>query len=167
VVIEAGVVVGYVIAWAVRKTRRAAGGVDVEVDAVIDAGLEKLHTVVAARLGAHPALDDLIEEAAAEGGQVSELTRQQVELAVTAAAKKDDEFGRRVTKLVAQLAAAEQASGISVVASTGVMVFSGDVHAEASGGGIAFGQIGGDVHVGRGAVGGQQPDPSEPGRSRP
>jgi hypothetical protein len=167
VVIEAGVVAGYVIAWAVRKARRAAGRLDAEADAVIDAGLDKLHTVVVAKLGAHPALDDLDEEAATGDGQVSELTRQQVELAVTAAARKDDEFGQTVTDLVAQLQAAEQAGGISVVTGAGSAVFTGDAHAQASGKGIAFGQVAGDVHLDRGPAGGQRPDPTEPGRSRP
>jgi len=166
-VIEAGVVVGYVIAWAVRKARRTASRVDAEVDTAIDAGLDKLHTTVAAKLGAHPALDDLAEEAAADEGQVSELTRQQVELALTAAARKDDEFGRLVTELVAQLQAAEKAGDISVVAGAGSAVFTGDAHAQASDGGFAFGQVGGDVNVDRGRENGQQPDPSEPGRSRP
>jgi hypothetical protein len=166
-VIEAGVVAGYVIAWAVRKARRAAAGVDAEVDAVIDVGLDKLHRTVAAKLGAHPALDDLAEEASNEDGQVSELTRQQVELAITAAAKKDDEFGRVVTELVAQIRAAEKDSGVSVVAGAGSRVFTGDAHAEARDGGFAIGQVGGDVNVHRGAAGGQGPDPSEPGRSRP
>jgi hypothetical protein len=167
VVIEAGVAAGYVIAWAVRKARRAAGRLDAEADAVIDAGLDKLHTVVVAKLGAHPALDDLAEEAATGDGQVSELTRQQVELAVTAAARRDDEFGQTVTELVAQLQAAEQAGGISVVAGAGSAVFTGDAQAQASGKGIAFGQVAGDVHLDRGPAGGQRPDPTEPGRSRP
>lgn len=166
-VIEAGLVAGYVIAWAARKARRVAGGLDSEVDVVIDAGLEKLHTAVAAKLGAHPALEDLADEAATDDGQVSELTRQQVELAVTAAAKKDDEFGRAVTELVAEIRAAEQASGVSVVAGAGATVFTGDAHTEARDGGFAFGQIGRDVHVNGGAAGGQLPDPPEPGRSRP
>ncbi|MGC4981599.1 hypothetical protein ACLQ18_13300 [Streptomyces sp. DT193] len=139
---------------------------DAEVDAAIGAGLDKLHTVVAAKLGTHPALDDLAEEAAADEGQVSELTRQQVELAVTAAARKDEEFGDAVTELVAWLRAAEKTSGTSVVTGNGSMVFTGDSHAQASGDGIAFGQVGGDVQVDRGAVGGRQPDPSQPGRSR-
>jgi hypothetical protein len=164
VVIEAGVVAGYVIAWAVRKARRAAGRLDAEVDAAIDAGLDKLHEAVAAKLGAHPVLDDLGEEAAAGDGTVSELTRQQVELAVTAAARKDDVFGQAVTELVARLRAAEQASGVSVVAGAGARVFTGDAHAHASGGGIAFGQVGGDVHTG--GAGREGPDPSQPGRSR-
>ncbi|MFF8953492.1 hypothetical protein ACF09I_32510 [Streptomyces sp. NPDC014940] len=166
-VIEAGVVAGYVIAWAVRKARRVAGRLDAEADAVIDAGLDRLHTVVADKLGAHPALDDLAEEAAAEEGEVSELTRQQVELAVTAAARKDDEFGRQVTELVAQLQAAEKSAGTSVVAGAGSVVFTGDAHTQASGDGIAFGQVGGNVRVERGTADGQRPDPSEPGRSRP
>ena len=165
-VIEAGVVAGYVIAWATRKARRAASRADAEVDAAIDAGLDKLHTAVATKLGPHPALADLAEEAATEEGQVSELTRQQVELAITAAARKDDEFDQAVAGLVAQLRAVEQASGVSVVAGTGA-VFTGPAYARASEDGIAFGQVGRDAHVDRGAAGGRQPDPSEPGDSRP
>ena len=165
-VIEAGVVAGYVIAWAVRKSRRVGGRLDAEADAVIDAGLDKLHTVVAAKIAGHPALEDLAEEAADDDGQISELTRQQVELAVTAAARKDEEFGQAVTELVAQLRTAEQAGGVSVVAGAGSAVFTGDAHANASGDGIAFGQVAGDVSVNRGAAGGQWPDPPEPGRSR-
>src|SRR5690242_1105974 len=136
------------IAWALRKVRRAAGRLDAEADVAIDAGLDRLHEVVAAKLGAHPALDDLDEEAATDDGQVSELTRQQVELAVIAAARKDDAFGQTVTELVARLRTAEQASGASVVAGAGSKIFTGDAHAQASGGGIAFGQVAGDVQTG-------------------
>src|SRR5260221_7134951 len=50
-VIEAGVVAGYVIAWAVRKARRVGGRLDAEADGVIDAGLDRLHEVVAGELG--------------------------------------------------------------------------------------------------------------------
>lgn len=163
-VIEAGVVAGYVIAWAVRKARRVGGGVDAEIDTAIDMSLEKLHATVVAKLGAHPALEDLDEEAAAPAGQVSELTRQQVELAVTAAARKDDGFGGAVTELVAQIQAAERNSGISV-AGPGARVFTGHAHAEASQGGVAFGQVGGDAHVYRDTAGEQASDPSWPGRS--
>ncbi|MBR7829303.1 hypothetical protein KDK95_23550 [Actinospica sp. MGRD01-02] len=166
-VIEAGVVAGYVIAWAVRKGRRVAGGVDEEIDEAIDAGLEKLHTAVAAKLSTHPALEDLTEEAADGEGHVSELTRQQIELAVTAAAKRDQEFGQTVSDLVAALRAAEQTGGVSVVAGAGSRVFAGDAAVDAREGGIAFGQVGGDVHVDRDAAGGRGPDPTEPGRSRP
>jgi hypothetical protein len=150
VVIEAGVVAGYVIAWAVRKARRAAGRMDAEADSVIDAGMDKLHEVVAAKLGTHPVLEDLTEEASTVDGQVSELTRQQVELAVTAAARKDEAFGQAVTELVARLRVAEQAGGVQMVAGAGSTILTGDAYAHAEGGGIAFGQVGGDVHTGVG-----------------
>lgn len=101
------------------------------------------------KLGAHSALGDLAEEAATEQG-VSELTRQQVELAVTAAARKDEEFGQAVTELVGRLQAAEQAAGVSVLA--GARVSTGDAHAQASRGGMAFGPVAGDVSV-HGAAG--------------
>jgi hypothetical protein len=159
-----------VIAWAVRKARRAAPRLDSEVDAVIDASLDQLHTAVAAKLGAHPVLQDLdqeAEEAASGEGQVSELTRQQVELAVTAAARKDDQFAQTVTDLVAQVRAAENAGGTSVVAAAGSRVFTGDAHAQASGNGIAIGQVAGDVHVDHANGAGQNPDPTPPGRSCP
>ncbi len=62
-VIEAGVVAGYVVAWALRKARRAGGRLDAEADGVIDASLDRLHEVVAAKLGGHPVLAELVEEA--------------------------------------------------------------------------------------------------------
>jgi hypothetical protein len=157
-VIEAGVVAGYVIAWVMQKARRVGGRLDAETDAAIDASLDRLHEVVAARLGTHPVLAELTEEAE-QAGQVSELTRQQVELALIAAARKDEEFGRAVTELVAQLQEAEQSSG-PVAAGLGSAVFTGDAHAEASDGGFAFGQVTGGVHISREPGG-----PPEPGRS--
>jgi len=114
VVIEAGLAAGYVIAWAVRKARRVGGRLDAEADGVIDAGLDRLHEVVASKLYGHTVLAELeeeAEEAAAGSGHVSELTRQQVELALTAAARKDEVFGQAVMELVNRLHEAEQAGG--------------------------------------------------------
>jgi hypothetical protein len=162
VVIEAGVIAGYVVAWAVRKARRVAGRLDAEADEVIDVGLDRLHDVVAGKLGAHPALAELIEEAgevAVSGGEVSDLTRQQVELALAAAARKDEAFGEAVTELAARLRDAERAAGGSVIAGPGSAVFTGDAHANAERGGIAFGQVAGNVQIGGGQV-----DPLGPGR---
>ena len=161
-VIEAGVIAGYVIAWAVQKARRVGGRLDAEADTVIDAGLDRLHEVVAVKLGGHPVLAELEEEAGGgggDGGEVSELTRQQVELALTAAAQKDEAFGQAVTELVARLREAEQAAGRPVIAGAGSAVFAGDAHAQAEHGGFAFGQVAGDVNVDRGRV-----DPPRPGR---
>lgn len=156
-VIEAGVVAGYVIAWAVRKARRIGGRLDAEADAVIDGGLDRLHEVVAARLGGHPVLAELVEEAE-QAGEVSELTRQQMELALEAAARRDEVFGRAVTELVAGLREAEQARGL-VAPGPGSAVFTGDARAVARDGGIAIGQAG-NVYLGR-----EPGDPPGPGRS--
>lgn len=157
-VIEAGVAAGYVIAWAMRKARRVGNRLDAEADTVIDVGLDRLHEVVEAKLGGHPALAELVEEAAADG-EVSELTRQQVKLALTAAARKDVAFGQAVNELVVRLQQAEQASGRSVIAGPGSAVFTGDAYARAEGGGIAIGQVARDLHVDQGQVG-----PPGPGR---
>jgi hypothetical protein len=73
VVIEAGVVAGYVVAWAVRKARRVAGRLEAEADSVIDAGLDKLHEVVADKLAGHPVLEDLDEEAAATAAETGQV----------------------------------------------------------------------------------------------
>lgn len=161
-VIEAGVVAGYVIAWAVRKARRVGSRLDEEADGVIDASLDRLHEVVAAKLSGYPALAELVEEAEASGddGGVSDLARQQVELALTAAAQKDDAFGQAVTELVACLREAEQATGHRVIAGAGSTVFTGNTEVKAAGGGIAFGQVAGGVHISQ-APG----DPSQPGRA--
>lgn len=156
-VIEAGVVAGYVIAWALRKARRIGGRLDAETDQVIDAELDRLHEVVAARLGGHPVLAELVEEAE-QDGEVTELTQQQIELALVAAARKDDAFGQTVTELVARLRDTEQARG-SVVAGPGSTVFTGKARAKARDGGVAIGQAG-HVHMN------QEPGgPPQPGRS--
>lgn len=155
-VIEAGVVAGYVIAWALGKARRAAGRLDAEADVVMDAGLDRLHEVVAARLTGHPVLAEMAEEAERDG-QVTDLTRQQVELAVAAAARRDEAFGRVVTELVAQLQELKQTPG--PLAGPEALVFTGDVRAEARDGGIAVGQAA-NVYFGK-----DRPDPREPGRS--
>ncbi|MGW2689554.1 hypothetical protein ACWC6I_41155 [Streptomyces sp. NPDC001414] len=165
-VIEAGVAAGYVVAWAMRKARRVAGRADAMIDASLDTGMEKLAGAVEGKLGAHPALDDLAEEAAADEQRVSELTRQQIELALTAAARRDEEFGRTVTDLVAQIRASESAGDAPVVAGAGPTLFTGDADVRADGYGIAFGQVAGGVHLNRESAGDDRPDPSGPGRSR-
>jgi hypothetical protein len=156
-VIEAGMAAAYVVTWALRKARRVGGRLDAEADAVIDGGLDRLHEVVEARLGGHPALAELVEEAE-QAGEVSDLTRQQVELALAAAARKDEVFGQAVTELVARLREAEKAAG-PVAAGAGSAVFIGEARAKAKDGGIAFGQAA-NVYISRDAAG-----PQGPGRS--
>ena len=49
-------VVGYLAAWAVRKARRVGRHADAKVDRALDAGLRRLHELVAGQIGADPAL---------------------------------------------------------------------------------------------------------------
>lgn len=161
-VIEAGVIAGYVVAWAVRKARRVGSRLDEEADGAINASLDRLHEVVAAKLSGHPALVELVEEAeaAGNGGEVSDLTRQQIALALTAAANKDDAFGEAVMELVERVQEAEQATGSPVIAGPGSTVFTGNSEVNARNGGFAFGNVAGGVHIIQG-----QADPSKPGRA--
>jgi hypothetical protein len=145
-VVEAGVIAAYVIAWAVHKARRAAGRLDETVDAAIDAGADRLHEAVLAKLG-EPVVADLAEEAVGESGQVSELTRQQVELAIIAAARRDEAFAHTVTQMLEQVRSAEQRSGTQVMAGAGSTVFTGDATATTHDGGTAVGQAG-TVNIG-------------------
>ena len=55
--------------WGLRKARRVGGRLDAAAGAVIDGGLDRLHEVVEARLGGHPVLAELVEEAEEAGGQ--------------------------------------------------------------------------------------------------
>lgn len=152
-VIEASVVAGYLIAWAARRMRRVEGRLATEADVVIDAGLDRLHEVVAAKLAENPVLAGLVEEAD-NGGEVSELTRTQLEVALAAAAK-DEDFLEAVSGLVAQLRQAERTLGSTRTAGLGPAIFTGNAYARAQGGGIAVGQVAGDMNVG----------PQRPGRA--
>jgi hypothetical protein len=127
-VIEAGVVVGLMVAWAVRKARRVGQRLDATSDAALDAGVDRLDALVRSKLAGHPALRDLDEEAAAapvdppsttgievsgaapEGG-VSELTREQLELSLRAALAKDEDFAAELAEAVAAVQGAEPAGG--------------------------------------------------------
>ncbi len=141
-VIEANVIAGHVVDWVMAKVGRSGPLPPA------DNGRGEIHRLVTGKLGDHPALLDAEDEAG--GGTVSELTRQQIELAITAAARKDDAFAAAVTAALAQ----RRATG------DGVRVFTGDAHADAQSSGIAIGQVGGDVHL-------SPADPPQPGRSLP
>jgi vacuolar-type H+-ATPase subunit H len=111
-------VVGYLAAWAWRKARRVAGRADAEVDHMLDAGMDRLHELVATRLAGDPALRRLEDEAAADPKvpAVRERTRDRVRLALEDAAEADPEFAGRLEELVAEVRAAERRSGQHVAA---------------------------------------------------
>ena len=102
-------VVGYLVAWAVRKARRVGHRADAEVDQALDTGMDRLHNLIADKLGPDPALTQLETEAAA--GATTPRTEQRVRLAVEDAGEKDPEFAARLDALVAEIRQAETARG--------------------------------------------------------
>jgi hypothetical protein len=151
-------VAGYLIAWATRKARHAGARLDAEADLVIDAELDKLHGLVAAKLGTDSALAKL-EETAAAGQEVSERTRRRVTDALADAADDDHKFAGDLAACVSVL---EQAIPPTVALAVGERsaAAGGNVTIAAEGGSIAA-QTMGDV-----SLGGPPPDPTRPGRHR-
>lgn len=149
------VVVGYLIAWAVSKARRAGAGLDRDVDLVIDTELGRLHELVAAKLGPDPALEKL-EQAAADQEDVSERTRRRVADALAEAMEADGEFAAMLEAAVGRLQRAGTAP-IVTAAGPGAVVVGGDVDVHAESGSAAA------VTMGNVSVAGRPPDPQEPG----
>lgn len=154
------VVVGMLITWAVRKARRVANGVDKEVDTVLDAGLDKLHTVVAGKLGGDTALEKLRIEAG-DTGDVAKRTRERVQLALEDAADDDPQFASALDAAVEDVRAAQPAT--TTQAGDRGVAAAGDVTISADHGSIASGTATmGDV-----TLGGASQDPHQPGRTTP
>jgi hypothetical protein len=149
---------GYLIAWAVRKARRAGARLDADADLVIDTELDKLHDLVAAKLGADPALGKL-EHAAAAGQEVSDRTCRRVTDALGEAADDDSHFAAQLTTVLTALG--RIASPTAVLAAGERSAAAGqDVHISAEGGSAAA-QTMGDVTLGSPPSG--PPQPGRPG----
>ncbi|MFE3265845.1 hypothetical protein [Streptomyces sp. NPDC059215] len=150
------IAVGYVFAWAVRKARRVAGRADAEVDLVLDGAMDRVHGVVARRLGSDPELERLEAEAEAGQDEPSALTRQRVEAAVSRAVEEDAGFARELDVAVS---AVQEAAGGAVAGSYGLAV-SGDLSVKAEGGSFAAGvaNIQDGVRLG---------NPQQPGTEQP
>lgn len=107
------VVVTYLVAGAVQKARRAAGRLGTEADRVVEAGLDRLHDTVSAKIGDDPALEKLDREAAE--GVENPRTRQRVLLSLEEAAEQDSDFARQVGELVKEIGQLPGAPQPSVV----------------------------------------------------
>ena len=79
-------VAGYLVAWGVRKLKRAGKRLDEETDEVTDAGLDRLHDAIAEKLGTDPALVKL-EADVSQGLEPSDRTLRRVQDAVEDAAE--------------------------------------------------------------------------------
>ncbi|OXM50291.1 chromosome partitioning protein [Amycolatopsis thailandensis] len=140
------VAVGFLIAWAAGKVRRAGSQLDGVADAVVDASAVRLRDVLLRKLGGDSAVKRLQLEAG-ETGDVSDLTRQRVNLAIEDAVEQDPQFA---TELKAAIA--EAAKDDDFVATYGTTTVTGTAHAHATGS-IAIGAVGRDANLG------QAPDP--------
>jgi hypothetical protein len=96
------IVVGYLIAWAVRKARRVGARLDDDVDLVLDTELDRMHDLVAEKLGLDPALQKL-EVSAASGEEVGERTRRRVLDALADAVEADDQFAGALQELLSEM----------------------------------------------------------------
>jgi hypothetical protein len=154
-VIEVGLVVGYLTAWAVRKARRTGNRLDKTADLAVDVSMDRLDGIVRAKLEGHPALHDLDDEATALANdsspeispppgkepqvwatRISDLTRRQLELALESAVTRDPAFSQQLDVIMAQL----QAIHPTTVSNTTVM------EAKAYGQGRVY-QAGHDLHI--------------------
>ncbi|MFF2026902.1 hypothetical protein [Rhodococcus koreensis] len=154
-VVEVSILVGYLIAWGMRKARRVGAGLDNEVDIALDAALDRLHAIVAEKLRNDSALTDLEAEAARPTG-VGNLTKQRVELSLKAALQKDPMFATAVEEAVTKLAATS--AGSITASGNGSVAISGNVSTYAEQGSAAAVTMG-DVSIG----GDRSSDPPQPG----
>jgi hypothetical protein len=146
--------VGYMFAWAVRKARRLAGQADAEVDQVLDAGMERLHSLVVERVGGDASLARVEEEATA-GAELTPRTRQRLELALEDAVEQDAVFAQALARAVEEVRMAAGAGGVA--AGDGGLAVGGNLDVRADHGSAAAGQMG-DVHLGNP----QKPGPHQP-----
>ena len=112
--------VGYLTALAWRRARRIGGWIDPELDADLQADLERLDKVIAAELAGEPALSQLMFEAASdlEAPAVRPLTTERVRLALQNATEADPGSAVRLHGLVTQVRARAERDPVTVSVST-------------------------------------------------
>jgi hypothetical protein len=118
-------VAGYLVAWGVRKLKRVGNRLDEEADEVVDAGLDRLHDAIAAKLGTDPALVKL-EAEVSQGLEPNDRTLRRVQDAVEDAVEGDPGFGAVIEVLLARLEEARDGTpsvaGIDLRGAKGVQV---------------------------------------------
>lgn len=104
------VAIGMLVAWLARKAKRVGAQIDSDVDDVVDAGVVKLHNLVASTLGTDPGLVKLHAEVE-QTGDASDRTKERVKLAVAQAFDDAPGFQERFLELVSEIAAARAGRG--------------------------------------------------------
>ncbi|MEV7092707.1 hypothetical protein AB0M80_07655 [Amycolatopsis sp. NPDC051045] len=115
------VAVGMLIAWVVRKARRAGTRADQIADEAIDVGLARVHEVIVGKLGGDPSLARL-EREALDAGQVSDRTRTRVQLALQDAAEDDPKFAQALKQALQQAEDANVSKTVGHITGRGVAV---------------------------------------------
>ncbi|MBY8881572.1 hypothetical protein [Actinacidiphila acidipaludis] len=155
------IAVGYVFAYLVRKAKRVAGQVDAEVARGLDAGMDRLHDLVSAKLGPDPALERATEEAWAGQAEPSERTQRRLADSLEDAAERDPDFAKALQELVEQVQAAEKAAAPGGVSASGsAQAIGGNATISAEGGSAAALRMG-DVTIGSGTVDPHRPGPEQ------
>jgi hypothetical protein len=139
------VAVGLLIAWFARKAGRAWKRVDGMTDEAMDAGLDKLHDVVIAKLGGDSAINQL-ETEVAETGEAGTRTQTRVRLALEEAVEQDKAFAADLESALATLRTGDHSIAVGR-----------DVRADS---GIVIMQTGGTVSL-------ERPDPPGPAGQSP
>ncbi|RKE16864.1 hypothetical protein [Streptomyces sp. TLI_171] len=149
IVVEAAVACA--VAWALRKARRVGGRADAEVDAVLDGAMDRVHRVVAERLGPGGDVQRLEQEAVfavernpeqAEQLVAGGFTRHSLEGALTEAVGADEVFAVQLAEAVAAYREAAGTASPAALGAYGVTV-GGDLDISADNGSVA----GAVIHV--------------------
>jgi hypothetical protein len=140
------IVVGMLVGWFARRAKHVGEQVDKKVDQALDAGLEKVHDLVAGKLHDEPALK-VLEGEVVDTGEATTRTQARVRLALEEAVDTDKTFATRLETAAEEVRAVQIAAGGPVAGPHGVAITGG---VTATGGGIAIGGItGGSVSVTR------------------
>lgn len=153
------IAIGCLITWLVKKANRAGQRADAEVDYAIDAGMDKLHDLVTAKLGPDTALAALTTEVT-QTGTATARTQQRVHLSLDEAAEHDPNFATQLHALIEQIQATQAQTGSGVYAHDEGIAVVGNVHLRAERGSATALRIG-NVSLGGS---GERPDPHQPGQ---
>jgi hypothetical protein len=104
------IVVGMLVGWFARRAKHAGEQVDKKVDEALDAGLNKLHDLVAGKLHDEPALK-VLEGEVVDTGEATTRTQARVRLALEEAVDTDKTFATQLEALAAEVRAAQAAAG--------------------------------------------------------